>query len=121
MNYLRLAALAAIVAVIMPAAAFAHASLSRATPASGSTVETAPQEVRLYFTERFEAALSGATLVGPDGQTIATSAAEMDPQTPTALVLKLPPLGPGHYTVKWHVVAVDSHRTEGVISFNVRH
>ena len=121
MTDLRHAALAAILAVIMPAPAFAHASLSRATPAAGSTVETAPPEVRLYFTERLEAALSRATLDGPDGRKISTSAAVVDPQNPAELVLKLPPLGPGHYTVKWHVVAVDTHRTEGTVSFDVLH
>jgi copper resistance protein C len=94
MNSLRLAALAAILSVIIPAPAFAHASLSRATPASGSTVDTAPPEVRLYFTERLEAALSVATLDGPDGRKISTSAAEVDPQNPAELAIKLPPLGP---------------------------
>jgi methionine-rich copper-binding protein CopC len=34
-------------------------------------------------------------------------------------VLALPPLAPGRYRVRWHVVSVDTHRTEGEYSFSV--
>jgi len=35
-------------------------------------------------------------------------------------VLNLPPLTPGHYKVSWHVVSVDTHRTEGSFSFDIQ-
>jgi hypothetical protein len=35
------------------------------------------------------------------------------------LVLPLPPLAPGRYRVRWHVVSVDTHRTEGEFGFEV--
>jgi methionine-rich copper-binding protein CopC len=101
-------------------AAFAHAFLDHAVPAVGSTVTTAPKEVQIFYTQAIEPAFSAATLSGSDGQTIATGPATIDPQNPMELVLKLPPLAPGHYKVKWHVVSVDTHRTEGAFSFDIQ-
>ena len=101
-------------------AAFAHAFLDHAVPAVGSTVTTAPKEVQIFYTQAIEPAFSAATLSGSDGQTIATGPATIDPQNPMELVLKLPPLAPGHYKVRWHVVSVDTHRTEGAFSFDIQ-
>jgi methionine-rich copper-binding protein CopC len=36
------------------------------------------------------------------------------------LLANLPMLGPGVYRVKWHVVSVDTHRTEGDFNFTVK-
>jgi methionine-rich copper-binding protein CopC len=111
----------ALLAAGFPAvAAFAHAFLDHAVPAVGSTVPTAPREVQIFYTQAIEPAFSAATLSGPDGQDIATGAATVDPQNPMELVLKLPPLAPGHYKIRWHVVSVDTHRTEGGFSFDIQ-
>jgi len=102
------------------AAALAHAFLDHAVPAVGSTVTAAPKEVQIFYTQALEPAFSAATLTGADGQPIATAAASVDPQNPMELVLKLPPLTPGHYKVSWRVVSVDTHRTEGTFSFDIK-
>jgi len=102
----------------LPAAAFAHAFLDHAVPAVGATV-SAPREVRMFFTEPLELAFSGATIADTGGKAIATSAATVDPQNPMAMVLSLPSLAPGRYTVRWHVVSVDTHRTEGTFTFDI--
>jgi len=116
-----LAILISLLAAAVPgAAALAHAFLDHSLPAVGGTVPAAPKEVLMFFTQQIEPALSAATLSGADGQPIATPAASIDPQNPMALVLKLPPLAPGHYKVSWHVVSVDTHRTEGTFSFDIQ-
>jgi methionine-rich copper-binding protein CopC len=102
------------------AAAFAHAFLDHAVPAVGATVPAPPKEVLLFYTQAIEPAFSDAQLSAADGQAIATGAAAVDPQNPMELVLKLPPLAPGQYKVKWHVVSVDTHRTEGGFSFDIQ-
>lgn len=104
----------------LPVAAIAHAFLDHAVPPVGGTVPAAPKEVQMFYTQALEPAFSGATLAGADGQPIATPAAAVDPQNPMELVLKLPPLSPGHYKVSWHAVSVDTHRTEGTFSFDVQ-
>jgi methionine-rich copper-binding protein CopC len=117
----RITVLFVLLAAGFPAAtAFAHAFLDHAVPAVGATVPTAPKEVLLFYTQAIEPAFSGAELSGVDGQAIATGAAAVDPQNPMELVLKLPPLAPGHYKVRWHVVSVDTHRTEGSFSFDIQ-
>src|SRR5271154_6250214 len=104
----------ALLAACLPGGtALAHAFLDHAVPAVGSTVPTAPKQVQMFFTQGLEPSFSGATLAAPDGQAVAIGAAIFDPQNPMEMVLNLPKLAPGHYKVSWHVVSVDTHRTEG--------
>ena len=117
----RIIAPIALLAAVFPAVpAFAHAFLDHAVPAVGATVSAAPKEVQLFYTQQLEPAFSDATLAAADGQAIATAAATVDPQNPRELVLKLPPLAPGHYKVSWHVLSVDTHRTEGSFGFDIQ-
>lgn len=115
-----LAPIALLAASLPAAAALAHAFLDHAVPAVGGAVSGGPKEVLMFFTQALEPAFSAASLDNADGQPIATGAAAVDPQNPMELVLKLPPLSAGHYKVKWHVVSVDTHRTEGSFSFDIR-
>jgi methionine-rich copper-binding protein CopC len=78
-----------------------------------------PKEVRLTFSEGVEPRFSGIELASVDGRAIATGPAIRDPGDDKQLVLALPPLAPGRYRVSWHVVSVDTHRTEGAYSFTV--
>jgi methionine-rich copper-binding protein CopC len=112
--------LAAIAAIGMaPAVALAHAFLNQAAPPVGGTVPASPKEIRLTFSEGIEPRFSGIDLATGDGRTITTGAAAVDPANDKQLVLALPPLAPGRYRVRWHVVSVDTHRTEGEYSFAV--
>ena len=60
--------LAASAALLMggTAAAFAHAHLVRATPAAGGTVQAAPSEVMLRFSEKLEPKFSSAVVRDSD-------------------------------------------------------
>jgi hypothetical protein len=113
-------ALFAMLAVGIPAAGLAHAFLDHAVPAVGSTVAAAPKEVRLYFSEAVEPLFSGAELATAEGQAIATAPVTVAPGDGAQLILPLPPLHPGKYRVRWHVVSVDTHRTEGDFTFEIR-
>jgi methionine-rich copper-binding protein CopC len=102
-----------------PAVALAHAFLNQAAPPVGGTVPASPKEIRLTFSEGIEPRFSGIELATGDGRTVATGASAVDPANGKQLVLGLPPLAPGRYRVHWHVVSVDTHRTEGEYSFVV--
>ena len=102
-----------------PTAALSHAFLNEAAPLVGGTVPASPKEIRLTFTEAIEPRFSGVDLLTGDGRTIASGPAVVDAQNDKQLVLALPPLAPGRYRVRWHVVSVDTHRTEGEFSFTV--
>jgi methionine-rich copper-binding protein CopC len=116
----RLGALALIVALgfVRPPPARAHAFLDHAEPRVGSTVERSPPAVTLVFTEPVEEAFSRVELLDPDGGRVDTAALEHP--APATLRLPLPPLPPGEYTVRWAVVSVDTHPTEGRFTFSVK-
>ncbi|MEO9191429.1 MAG: copper resistance CopC family protein, partial [Acetobacteraceae bacterium] len=98
--------------------AFAHAFLDRAVPAVGSTVATAPQTLHLRFTEAVVAHFCTVQVLDARGQPVATGAPRGDDGGRT-LVVDLPKLAPGAYTVVWHVTAEDTHRTEGRFGFSI--
>jgi len=114
---LQLAALTA--AGLVPTAVLSHAFLDGAAPVVGGRLAEPPKEIRLTFTEAIEPRFSGIDLTTGDGREITTGAAAVDPANDKQLVLALPPLGPGRYRVHWHVVSVDTHRTQGEYSFAV--
>jgi len=103
----------------MPIPALSHAFLTEATPRVGGTVRASPREIRLTFTEAVEPRFSGIDVTAAGGHPIGTGPAVVDPANDKQLVLALSPLAPGTYRVHWHVVSVDTHRTEGEYSFTV--
>lgn len=103
-----------------PGAAAAHAFLDHTIPTVGGTVTSAPPELRLFFSEPLEPLFSGIEISGPNGQPIAAGKATVDPRDAKQFVLRLPPLGSGHYRVHWHVVSVDTHPTQGDFTFEVK-
>jgi copper transport protein len=98
----------------------AHASLTTSVPADGETLESAPTELNLSFTEEPEPSLSEVVVFDASGNPMSAgepSTAADDRQT---LTVPLPHLGHGAYTVSWRVVsAVDGHATAGAFTFGV--
>lgn len=93
----------------------AHAQLDHASPAIGSTVSSAPGQVTLHFTEALEPKFSGASVTGPSG----AAAGGGGRASGSTLTVSVKNLGPGTYTVNWHVLSVDTHKTQGSFSFHV--
>ena len=116
-NIIRLATIIAALALGTPAAD-AHAFLDHASPRVGSTVATSPSEVRMWFTQSLEPRFSGAQLRGPGGQVLGSGT--VDGADPKQLVIPVHGLPPGKYKVTWKVLSVDTHRTEGSFSFEVK-
>ena len=95
----------------------AHAYLDHASPLVGS-VGTAPSEVRLWFTQALEPRFSAAQLRSSSGAVVGSGA--VDPANPKEMVIRVRALPPGKYKVKWKILSVDTHRTEGDFGFEVR-
>jgi methionine-rich copper-binding protein CopC len=114
------AALAAL-ALASPSGALAHALLVKAVPAVGGTVATSPTELKLSFSEGVEPRFSGVTLQAADGHAVGTGTANVDPADKATLIVAIKSaLPPGSYKVSWHVVSVDTHKTQGSFSFEVK-
>lgn len=100
-------------------AAFAHAFLDHATPGVGMTVSRSPSELTLSFTQGVVTAFSSVTVSG-DGGSVPASKPVNDPSNQQIIHVRLGhALKPGSYTVTWHVLSVDTHRTEGSYRFTV--
>jgi copper resistance protein C len=104
--------------LVMNDEAEAHAFLLKSDPTVGATV-TAPKTLRLEFSEAVELSLSGIDVANGAGAAVPTTA-RFNGNDHKVLFADLPPLPPGAYRAKWHVVSVDSHRTEGDFSFTVK-
>jgi copper transport protein len=103
------------------ASAWAHAGLVASDPAAGAALGAAPASVRLTFSERPAASLSELRLRDSHGAPLRVPSPKLAAGDPLSLVVVLPPLGRGVYTVSWRIVsAVDGHATSGVFAFGVR-
>lgn len=102
-----------------PVTALAHAHLDRAMPAAGSTVKEAPNEVVLWFTEAVEPKFSSIEVRDAKGVAMQNGTTSGVPGNTAQLRVKVKPLTPGTYTVKWRVLSVDTHRSQGNFTFRV--
>ena len=104
-------------ALTSPAAA--HAFLDHASPAVGSTIHAPPAQVKLWFSQKLEPAFSNAQVSDSAGKRVDRADGRVDDDDPTVLTVSVPQLVPGRYRVKWRVLSVDTHITEGDYSFDV--
>jgi copper resistance protein C len=111
--------LAALAAVLSAGVAIAHTQTDHAIPPVGSTVTTSPPEIRIFFTQALNPAQSNIELATDNGVPVATSRAIVDTADPQQMALRLPPLAPGTYRVKWHALGADRHLVNGDYTFEV--
>ncbi|MBC8100047.1 MAG: copper resistance protein CopC/CopD, partial [Armatimonadetes bacterium] len=98
----------------------AHANLQRSAPAANTSLSSAPDAIRLWFTEPIEPQFSRITLRDSTGALLTTPAATVDAADAHQLILVPGALSDGLYTVVWRVVsAADGHPTEGSFAFGV--
>ena len=81
-------------------------------------MHTAPSEVRIQYTEQLEPAYSTAHVEDASGTTV-SSAAHVDANERSVLIVPLNALKPGRYKVIWKVLSVDTHVTNGSFNFTV--
>jgi len=97
--------------------------LVASSPGAGASVEAAPDELRLVFSEPLEAQVTSIDLADESGTLLLDRAGRVDPDDPFSLVVDgadLPALADGVYTVTWRTLsAADGHTAEGVFSFGV--
>jgi hypothetical protein len=117
-NRFVVAALAAVVAMNIETGAEAHAFLDNATPKVGAVVNVAPKAIRIQYTQPIEPAFSHIRLFAGDGKPVNTGPAATDPSDQTQLIAPIiGALPPGRYEVRWDVLSVDTHRTNGHFPF----
>jgi methionine-rich copper-binding protein CopC len=106
---------------MLSSGALAHAHLKTASPADHATVAAAMPSVRLEFSEEIELKFSGVKIAGPNKSTVTTGPATHG--SGGDAVLEVPvtgPLAPGAYTLEWHILSKDGHKTKGSHTFTVK-
>ena len=109
-------AVTALLTVMAGATAEAHAFLDHAEPRVGSTVPTAPRELVLSYTQNLEPAFSSVEVSDANGARVDLGKPKIGAST---MRVGLKPLAPGTYRVRWQVLSVDTHTTEGSFTFHV--
>jgi methionine-rich copper-binding protein CopC len=104
----------------LPGVIWAHAFLDHADPRVGSTVAGSQKVVKIWFTQELEPAFSAIQVFDDAGIEVDKQDSHVDDSDKTLLIVSLPPLPVGLYHVSWHVVSVDTHRTEGKFKFTVK-
>ena len=102
--------------VLATGAAQAHAFLDHAEPRVGNKVASPPREVTLWFTQKLEPAFSTMTVTDSAGQRVDTGKTRV---SGNQMSIALRAGGSGTYHVTWHVLSVDTHRTDGNFTFQV--
>jgi copper transport protein len=100
--------------------AFAHATLVRTAPATGSVFKTQPAEVKLSWSEPVDLGPGSVRLLDASGKTVKTDKATHEGGDPTTAALRLPRgLENGTYVISWRVTSADSHPVSGAFSFSI--
>lgn len=104
----------ALLLLLVPAQAWAHASLLSSAPRDGAVLEKLPSSVVLTFSEPVAGLVFGLT--GADGVSRPLEAVVDGPR----VVIGLPPDGgEGVQLVSWRVVSSDGHPVGGVVSLSI--
>jgi copper transport protein len=113
------AAAAVALALLVPAAASAHAYLIKTVPAASVILSRPPRTVQLTYDEAVEPrfAIVSVTDVGAHQET--TGPVTRSPSNPDTLVVPLRRVGEGWYLVYWRAISVDGHPVQGAFTFAV--
>jgi len=95
---------------------FGHAVLVDSTPAPNAHVPAGPLSVQFRYNSRIDTARSKLTLTGPPGT---PTRLVVHPGETPAVLLADATVGPGLYTLRWQVLAIDGHITRGSVPFSV--
>jgi copper resistance protein C len=120
MQKLSLTLILALAGIGLAGQTFAHALLKSATPSANGTVSAAPTELDLKFSEDLNLKFSGVKVTGPKQEAVQTGEGMLMDNNTTLMVPVSGTLAPGIYTVEWHALSGDGHKTHGSYKFTIK-
>lgn len=105
--------------ILVPTVALAHAEITSSTPADGSTLADAPDEVRLVFDGELAPDGTGFTVIDAEGSTVGAGTLDLDVADRNEVSGPVTITTGGAYTVDWTSASLDGHAAEGQLSFTV--
>lgn len=113
--------LSMVLAIALPVtSALAHSMLTKAEPPRRAVLTKSPTQVRLWFNEKLEGDYASLVVLDAKKQPITEVKPALAPDDPKSIVLPLPELQPGKYSVKFRVLSVDGHVVESSFDFTVK-
>lgn len=100
----------------LPKDTFAHAYLLDSNPKQGGTVDQSPKEIQLHFSEQLTPDMVTVKVNNPRKQSLPISI-KLAPTDPSRIIVSLPSLTKGTYTVHWSVLSEDGHPASGTYAF----
>jgi len=108
--------LAAAAALVLPAQAYAHATMEKSSPGFRERLPSSPSAVVLRF-DQYVKALPGSIRLYSATRSVGVTRVLADGRYLKAFLPRLPK---GPYTVRWHAMSGDGHVVSGVFTFGVR-
>ena len=110
----------AMVALVLPVAASAHAYLTRTVPAASGQLNASPPDVALTFDEAVEPRFALISVTDKDAHQEATGSVQRSASNPDTLTVQLRPnLPEGWYLVYWRAISIDGHPVQGAFTFAI--
>lgn len=100
--------------------ALAHSMLVKAEPPRRAVLTKSPTQVRLWFNEKIEGDYASLVVLDAQKQPITDVKPTLALGDQKSIVLPLPELAPGKYSVKFRVLSVDGHVVESIFDFTVK-
>ena len=100
--------------------ALAHSMLVKAEPPRRSVLTKAPAQVQLWFNEELEGDYASLVVLDAEKHPVTEIKPQLAPDDRKSIILPLPELTPGKYSVKFRVLSVDGHVVESSFDFTVK-
>ena len=105
---------------VQVAPAMAHAALVKTEPPRRALLAKAPAEVRLWFNEEIESAYASLVVLDTGKNPVTGVKPQLASDDQKSIVLPLPELAPGKYSVKFRVLSLDGHVIQSSFDFTVK-
>jgi len=102
---------------LLPSSLWARAVLVASVPLPGAILKEAPQTIMLRFNATMEKTITQVYLMNGKEEKIRLE--KVTESEDDRMMLRVPPLIPGVYTILYKVLARDGHVTEGSFHFTV--
>jgi copper transport protein len=106
-------------ALLVPAAASAHAYIVKTVPTASVILNHAPKSVQLTFDEAVEPRFAIISVTDVAARQETTGPVTRAPSNPDTLVVPIKRVGEGWYLVYWRAISVDGHPVQGAFTFAV--
>jgi copper resistance protein C len=106
--------------LVSPSTVLSHASLVKSVPARRGQIFKSPPQIQLWFSERLEARFSSLKVIDSSGKRVDLGNVEVSTDDPKRISVRVNPLAPGQYKIRFRVLSVDGHVVEDEVPFTIR-